>query len=152
MKTVNYGDGVVEFRVPASWKEEHTDDGSTFYEDKRDSGTFRLHLITATAPAGSMPTSAADVLKTIGQAHGRAELLPNGNALARSEKSTVDRGYEIKIFYWFVANLVSPQNARIATFSYTILAKLERNPHVLAEVQMLDREIRVAEFATETGA
>jgi hypothetical protein len=52
MKTISYRGGVVTFRIPESWNEEYSDtDGGTFYEDKPDSGTLRLKLITAESPS-----------------------------------------------------------------------------------------------------
>jgi len=151
MKIIHYR-GVADFRVPASWKEEYSDlDGATFYEDKPDSGTFRLKVITLSAPAEVKPDSAVEILNTLKQVQGKAERRPDGNALARSEQVTVDRGHEIKIFYWFTANALPPAHARICTFSYTILKRQENDPQVKRELEMLDREIRAAKFSPEVG-
>ena len=152
MKTINYRGGVIEFRIPATWKEEYSDtDGGTFYEDKPDSGTFRLKIITAQSASEITRESALQVLNSLKQVQGRGELQPNGNALARHEESNVDRGHKIKIFYWIICNPVPPRHARIATFSYTILQSQEDSPQILSELELLDREIRAAEFSSEMG-
>lgn len=153
MKTINYRDGVVEFRIPASWKEEYSDvDGGIFFDDRPDSGTLRLKLITVTTPSEINSGSAIELLKALRQAQGRAEPLPNGNAVAKFAESSADRGQKIKTFYWFVSNPVPPKHARLATFSYTILENQERAPKVAQELQMLDQEICTAEFSKEIGS
>lgn len=153
MKTINYRDGLVEFRIPATWKEEYSaSDGGVFYADQPGSATLRLKVITAAAPSEITASSAVDLINTLRQVRGRAEQLPNGNAWAKFEESTIDRGQPIKTFYWFVSNPVPPKHARLATFSYTILAKHESTPAVRQEIDMIDREIRTAEFAKELGS
>ena len=152
MKTINYRGGVVEFRIPASWKEEYSDtDGGTFYEDKPDSGTFRLKMLTFQSPSEITRDSAVQILNSLKQVQGKAECQDNGNALARYEESVVDGGDKIKIFYWTISNLVPPKNARIASFSYTILQSQEHDPKIIQELEMLDREVRAAEFSAEIG-
>lgn len=151
MKTINYRGGVIEFRIPASWNEEYSDtDGGMFYDDKPDSGTFRLKVITAKSPSEVTSDSAATILKTLGL-KGQAVLQPNGNALAHYEESSAESRQEIKIFYWLVANPLPPRHVRIATFSYTILQRKERDAATLWDLQMLEKEILKARFATEVG-
>jgi hypothetical protein len=153
MKTINYRDGVVEFRIPASWKEEYADaDGGIFFDDRPDSGTLRLKLITVTTPSEINRGSAIELLKALRQVQGQAVALPSGNAWAKFTESSVDRGQKIKTFYWFVSNPVPPRHARLATFSYTILEAQEHAPKVAQELQILDQEIRTAEFSKEIGS
>lgn len=46
-KTINYRGGVVTMEIPAHWKEEYEPKGGgTFYEDRADSGTLRLNVLT----------------------------------------------------------------------------------------------------------
>ncbi len=152
MKTICYRGGVVTFRIPASWQEEYSDvDGGAFYEDKPDSATFRLKLITAKFPSEITSESATSILNTIGFVKGEARRQPNGDALARFEQSSVDRGQKIKIIYWVVANPVPPKHARIATFSYTILQRKRDYSATIRDIEMLEKEILKARFATEVG-
>jgi anaerobic selenocysteine-containing dehydrogenase len=83
---------------------------------------------------------------------GKATRQANGNVFARYEEESVDRGQKIKILYWLVANPVPPKHARIATFSYTIVQRKERDSVIMHDIQMLEKEILEARFATELGA
>lgn len=153
LETINYRNGVVEFRIPASWKEEYSDtNGGAIYEARPDSGTLRIKLITVTTPKDVNSETAVDLLKSLRQAQGRTEAMPNGNAVATAEQSSVERGQQIKTFYWFLANPIPPTNARLATFSYTILEAHEQSPAVARELRMLNDEIRAAEFSKEIGS
>jgi len=96
MKTINYRGGVVTFRIPSSWKEEYSDtDGGTFFEDKPDSGTFRIKVITLRSPSEITRDSALTILNTLKQAQGKAERMKDGNALACYEDLAIDRGHKI---------------------------------------------------------
>jgi hypothetical protein len=153
MKTINYRNGVVEFRVPASWKEEYSDtNGGVFYEDRPDSGTLRIKVITVTTPTAVHSRTAIELLNSLRQSQGLAEALSNGNALATAEQSSIERGQRIKTFHWFLANPVPPKHARLATFSYTVLQQREQSPEVARELKMLNEEVRVAEFSKEFGS
>jgi hypothetical protein len=153
MKTISYRGGAVTFRIPESWNEEYSDtDGGTFYEDKPDSGTLRLKLITAESPSEITSDSATSLLNTLRVVKGQAMRQPNGNAFARYEEESVDRGQKIKILYWLVANPVPPKHTRIATFSYTILRRKQRDSVTMHDIQMLEKEILEARFTTELGA
>ena len=152
MKPIRYRGGIVDFRIPFSWKEEYSDmDGGTFYEDQPDSGTFRLKVIGLQASSEAKAKSALEILNSLKQVQGKGERQPNGTAMAQVEQDTVDRGQEIKIFYWIVAKLVPPMNARILTFSYTILKRCESDPQTQRDLEMLDREIRAAKYSSEVG-
>lgn len=152
MKTINYLGGVVQFQIPIQWKEEYSDvDGGTFYDEKPDSGTFRLKIITAKSPSEITNDSAVQILGSFRQTAGKSERLSNANALAKFEELSVDRGHKIKILYWMIANPIPPDHARIATFSYTILESKEHDPQTIREIEMFDREVRTARFSSEIG-
>src|ERR1035438_6693902 len=66
MKTIVYRGGVVTFRIPAHWREEYSDfEGGTFYEDRPDSGTLRLKIITMSTPKELQSGSAMDLLQIL---------------------------------------------------------------------------------------
>jgi len=44
-----------------------------------------------------------------------------------------------------------PKHARIATFSYTILQAKENNSKTVRDIQILEKEILAACFATQLG-
>ena len=110
------------FRIPAHWKEEYEPEGGgTFYEDTGDSATFRLQTMTFKAPSPLTAEFATNVLLSLREAATTPiERLPNGCALIRYAQSGEDRGHRLLITYWSVAQIVPPNHARIANFSYTI--------------------------------
>jgi len=152
MKAISYRGGVVEFRIPASWKEDYSDvDGGTFYEEKPNSGTLRLKIITLETPSEVTSNSAVQLLGSLKQFQGKYDHLPSGNALFKYEQPSVDQGMKIKIVYWIIANPIPPNHARIVTFSYTILKSQGQNSQTMQEIGMLDSEIRASKFATILG-
>jgi hypothetical protein len=147
-KTIRYRGGIVTFRIPSNWREEHeAEGGGTFYNDTPDSGTLRLNIITAKAPHPITFQSGPDILAGIPPTTTTVERLPNNCALVRYARSEEEEGHQLNITYWLVAQPLPPNHSRIATFSYTILAHQRSDPQFQAELDMLDREIRAAAFA-----
>lgn len=152
MKTIKYRGGLVEFRIPASWKEEYEQqDGGTFYEDRPDSATLRLNVITAQSPNPITESSVTELLEAKGKTKGKAAKLENGNAMLRYTESATEQGHSLKITYWQVANPVPPNHVRIGIFSYTILESQQEKEKFKKEIELLDTEIRNAQFAKQLG-
>jgi len=57
----------------------------------------------------------------------------------------------LDITYWSVANVVPPDHARIAHFSYTILDRQQHDARYQRELALLDREVRAAVFSPHLG-
>ncbi len=147
-KTITYRGGIVVFRIPSQWREEHEPDGGgTFYDDNPDSGTLRLNVITAKAPMPITTQSAPDILAGLVQSSAAAELLGNNCALVRYEQHAEEQGHPLSITLWSVAQPLPPNHARIATFSYTMRAHQRNDAQFQAELDMLDCEIRALGFA-----
>jgi hypothetical protein len=153
LKTISYRGGLVTFRIPTHWKEEYEPEGGgTFYDDASDSATFRLRIVTMKAPSQLTPESAPDVLSSLRQAAtSPIERLPSGCALIRYTQSAVDRGHRLLITYWSVAQVVLPDHARIANFSYTILEHQRDDARFQRELELLDREVRASFFSPQLG-
>ena len=146
------------FRIPSQWREEYSDtDGGTFYEARPDSGTLRLKIITGVAPRQLQANSAMDVLQVaIDQlrnagAEGTTKVRKDGNAVLKYEQQTSEHGTPLTIFYWVVANPLPPRQARVATFSYTILAGRRNESQVQRDLEMLEVEIDAATFSPKVG-
>jgi hypothetical protein len=159
MKTIVYRGGVVTFRVPAHWREESSDmDGGVFYEDRADSGTLRLKVITVATPKELEAGSAIDILRVAqnglkrSNVEGTIMAREDGNALFRYEDSASEQGRALTIFYWMIANPVPPHHARVVTFSYTVLAEHRNEPELQRGLAMLEAEIEAARFSPELGA
>jgi hypothetical protein len=153
LKKISYRGGLVEFSIPANWKEEYEQDGGgIFYEQSADSGTLRLNVITAKSPSPINDKSASDTLKGLKAAKSRQiDLLPNGNALLHFSESAVEAGNNLHMVYWIVANPVGTNHVRVATFSYTLLEGQQNQARFTKEIALIDSEIRNATFAKELG-
>jgi hypothetical protein len=158
MKSIEYRGGVVTFRIPAHWKEEYSDtEGGMFYGRSSRSGTLRLSIVTVAKPMQAGPTSALDVLEVIvnglknNGVMGITKERKDGNGLFKYEEAASERGRRITIFYCILVNPVQPYHARVATFSYTIVASERDKSQVQRELAMLDAEIQGASFSPQLG-
>jgi hypothetical protein len=158
MKSIVYRGGVVTFRIPSRWREEYSDfEGGTFYEDRPDSGILRLKIISLVSPKQLHPNSGMEVLQAAvdlvknGGREGTTRVRKDGNALLKYEETGFERGTFLNIFYWVVANPLPARRARVATFSYTTLAKLRNDPQIWRDLEMLDAEIEAAVFWPMAG-
>jgi hypothetical protein len=148
LKTISYRGGIVSFRVPAQWREEYEPDGGgTFYEDRPDSGTLRVNVLTA---ASRSVEQAEETARRVFPA-GSFELLPDGFPLRRQTVPAEERGIPIQLHRWEIAVPVPPNSIRIVCFTHTVVAAQESNPRIIAELSLLDRSIREAEFSREPG-
>lgn len=148
MKTIIYRGGVVKFRIPAHWKEEYSDvDGGMLYEDRPNSGTLRLKIISLESPQELGSNAAAELLRRV-DSERTPVLQPNGNTYLRYEQSASESGTRIKIHYWIIANPLPPRQARIATFSDAILEKHHNLRAVVRDLLMLETEVSAAEFSS----
>jgi hypothetical protein len=153
LKEIEYRGGLVRFTIPENWREEYEGDGGgMFYEDRKDSGTLRINVITAGSPKPLGNDEPIEMLKgTRGVSQTTIVRLPNGNGFATSQSHAVEQETQITLFWWYVTNLVRPDHVRIATFSYTVLRSLENDPRTLAELKMLDSSIRDTKFHPGLG-
>lgn len=147
-KTITYRGGIVTFRVPSHWREEYEPEGGgTFYDDAPDSGTFRLNIVTAKAPFPITSESGPQVLASFRETSEGIERLDNDCAILSYSLQAEEDGHPLNITYWLVAQPIPPSSARIATFTYTVRADQLNDARCREELEMLDREIRAAQFA-----
>jgi hypothetical protein len=155
LKTIVYRGGVVRFRIPADWQEEYEPaGGGTFYAPGDETGTLRLNVTTFGAPAGKTlnASDAAGFLSPFASQHGVAmQTLRPGVAMIRYDLPAKDRGHALTIRYWQVAQVIPPGHVRQSLFSYTVLTRLFDDWLVSHEMDLLEREISVAEFAPLLG-
>jgi hypothetical protein len=158
MKLIVYRGGVVTFRIPAHWREEYSDiEGGTFYEDRADSGTLRLTIITMTTPKQFQSGSAMNVLQVVENGlknegvKGTTKARNDGNAVFKYVQAASEQGMRLTIFNWIVVNPLPPHHARVATFSYTILAEQRNQSRVQRDLELLEAEIEAATFSSELG-
>jgi hypothetical protein len=155
LKTIVYRGGVVRFRIPADWEEEYESaGGGTFYAPGDETGTLRLNLTTFCAPQGKILSAgdAVGFLSTSASEYGvSVQTLRPGIAMIRYDLPSKDRGHALMIRYWQIAQVVAPDHVRQSLFSYTVLAKRLDDWLLRHEMDLLEREISVAEFAPVLG-
>jgi hypothetical protein len=148
MKTISYRGGVITFRVPATWKEEYQPEGGgTFYDDRPGSGTLRLNIITAKAPAGKVLVD--------GYHHFTEKPLQEGERLSKTERNdgilfsrepAEEESQKLMLYTWKIAHCVSPDELHIAIFTWTILASQDPDPKFKRAIEFIGDEISKAFF------
>lgn len=153
MKTIDYRNGLVRFRIPTQWIEEYEDGGgSTFYADDPDSPTLRLNVLTFQSPRPVDEITPSELLSSRAEKiHQSIVQLDTGNAVIAYNQSSEEDGHALLIFYWELANAVPPAHGRLAIFSLTILESQQDDPDIIETIQMVDREVKASEFATLLG-
>jgi len=153
LTTITYRGGIAKFRIPSSWVEEYEPSGGgTFYENGPDTGTLRINVLSFEKAAGDSHTrtSARDMLAGSNDAS-EVRQLPDGNALARSRRTTTEDGEDLLIYTWRIGVMVSPTHFRLVVFSYTILANQDQQPAMQQEIELLDRLIAEGEYPAVRG-
>ena len=155
LKTIVYRGGVVRFRIPADWHEEYEPaGGGTFYAPGDETGTLRLNIATFGAPADKT-LSANDAEGFLAPFASKyrvpVQTLRPGVAMIRYDLPAKDRGRKFKIRYWQVAQVIPSGHVRRFLFSYTVLAKLFDDWLLRHEMDLLEREFSMAEFAPVLG-
>ena len=144
-KTVSYRGGIVRFSLPSHWREEYEPEGGgTFYDDRPDSGTLRLNVISVEPKSSEQPVE-----------HpfppGSFETLPSGLRMRHRIVDAEERGTPIRLHRWEIAVPVPPARLRIVCFTHTILARQESDAATVAELALVEQSIRSAEFSREPG-
>ena len=134
-------------------------EGGLILGDHSQSGTLRLTNITVERPKQVQSPSAfgrtpkpviGNGLKSDGVV-GTTKERKDGNTVFKYEEAASEQGMRLTIFYWIVVNPVPPHHARVATFSYTILAGQRNRSHVQRDLEMLEAEIQAASFSPQLG-
>jgi hypothetical protein len=146
-KTVTYRGGIVVFSIPNHWLEEYEPaGGATFYEDKPDSGTLRLNVLSF----DSKDTPAVQMaIKFFPE--NSYELLQNGFPIRRYVKDAVEKGEHLRIHRWEIAVPVPPRSVRLLMFAHTVLRSQENDPRIKAELSFIDASVRRAVYAQAAG-
>ncbi len=156
-KTVTSRDGLVTFRVPASWVAKHVPEGpSVFQEDRPDAPRLLVTMLAMKLSEPIDPNSPNEVLRSYAVdaklpdgENLPIEQLADGNVLVRVNKLGEDQGNPAFIHGWIIANPLPPRHVRL--FFFTFRAPLEQvdKPLLKEQVQRLDREIRASEYAEQ---
>jgi hypothetical protein len=144
-KRIVYRGGIATFDVPAHWLDEYeSEGGATFYDDRPDSGTLRLNVLSFSSekPASQMVLSAFQ-----GEDPPRSDGFP----MRYLVESAAENGEPLEIHRWEIAIPVEPNRMRLALFSYTIVQGQQADPRIREELSIVDALIRSAVFSTDAG-
>jgi len=148
-KEIIYRGGIEKFRLPASWREEYERrGGATFYEDKQESRTLRLNVISAHTPEGQPSEDAIEQAFR----NDASVILPSGLRMRRRTVETAEEGTRLLLHNWEIAVPVPPARVRIVCFTHTVLAEEAKDPATLWDLQFIEEMIRDAEYSRETGS
>jgi hypothetical protein len=148
LKTIRYRGGLVDAEIPANWKEEYeAEGGGTFYEDKPDSGTLRLNVLSFASKEARLPS---DVVREVFGAEGY-ETLPSGFSMRHLVKTAEERGTQLHLHRWEVLVPVTSIHTRLVCFTHTLLAAHEGTNRAKEELRIVDAIIRTARFSTAPG-
>jgi hypothetical protein len=153
-KDVEYGDGLIRFRIPPTWNERTEDDGGgLFYGDEAELGALRVKIMTFTSQQSLPAEVAYTELQALDPAPGQEiERLPNGNALRRHREEASAVGEKTVLHIWMLASVAPPHRLVLAVFSLILPAATEEEPEIQAMVEALAREIRAARFRHQAAA
>lgn len=147
-KPVVFRGGIASFTIPETWREEYAPDGGgTFYEDKPDTGTLRLNVISLEK---NRPMTLEAAIGEIFAGSGH-ESLPMGFPMRRYVKEAEERGTTLHLHRWEILVPVLPNRWRLICFTHTVLAAHEKNPATQAELQLVDDIVRNADYSTVPG-
>jgi hypothetical protein len=151
MKRIVYRGGIADFELPGNWKEEYEDEGGgTFYEDRPDSGTLRLNVLSFDGPE---TITAADMVRTVFRPEEgmRDEDFQEGLRLRTYIAPATEGGESLSIYRWHVAVPIAPRSLRVVIFAHTILSGQERDDFIAEELRIIDSSVRSGIYNREAG-
>ena len=135
LKTIIYRGGIVKFEIPVHWKEEYDPQGGgTFYEDRPDSGTLRLNVLSFSKKDGSASGSVSQSVE-----------------ITKEMKEATENGTPLHLYRWIAKYFISPIEMRVVIFTHTILARQEGDPRMKEELDLIDKSVREARFSIAPG-
>lgn len=147
-KEVIYRGGIVKFSIPEAWVAEKIQGGEVIFVDpENELRTLRVNVITAQTPALVRRDDAFSVLETFSDVELKSiKRLENGNAVATGIIDALENNQAIVMFWWRLANICPPDTIRIATFTFTTVAKDATAMQTVADIQWIARSVERANF------
>jgi len=139
----------ISFLIPHEWEEEDIPDTDHYLycPPGTDSGWLRVSLITQRGiecPTDELLSHQEDWLDDGTVRVFREE--KSGNLIKKWQKTSIENGEPIYLYYWSVANAILPDKLLQAVFSYTILADRRATRENTDTVELLDELICGATF------
>jgi hypothetical protein len=139
--------GVVSFRIPKTWIEEHEENTGIYYENDNGTGTLRLTVMTARRPQANTAGGLVEFMRGIqGREGGKLQLLANGNVVWRNTVGSIEDGQELTEHHWEIGSSISPTQFRLAIFTFTLVSARIFDERNVGHVTMLDEELPNTQF------
>ena len=136
----------LSFLIPHEWTEEFDTDHYLYQAPNTDSGWLRVSLITLTNAGKCSKERLTELINE--RAHQEAgELYESGeNIVAAWKQLSEEGGFPICNYWWAVAHSFSPNLAREALFSYTILRERSEDAETRKTVSLISKLVADAQF------
>jgi len=138
--------GLVRFRVPSSWQEEHEPDGtSVFFDPASGERVLRLSVLSMERPGRAR---AEDLAFDLGGLRPRAEsalaTLPDGRLLLKHVDAATEGGRALVLYTWQLGRSLDENRARLAVFTLTVPASAALDVLTADDVRRIERAVRAA--------
>lgn len=140
-----FGDKV-SFRIPHEWIESNDgDDCYLYHAPDTDSGWLRVSLNTIKGVHGNLHER---LKKAFASKENVRTEKSTGNLISVSEKSSEEDGRAIHLYYWYVGNVIAPDEVCKAIFSYTVLSERVRDLKTMRTVELIGQLVSETRFAS----
>jgi len=148
LKTIEYRDGALSFRIPSHWKEDYDENGSgEFYDRRDDERTFRLTLHKYEAESPKPLEHPRRTMEAIAKKYGgHVTELGNGYYFNSHERHYEEDGEALTNRFWILSRMISETGSHLASFSYTYPDSLSEEPETVDGIRMLEAIVREARF------
>lgn len=132
----------IALHLPDDWVVEPEGNGRMFYSRRKGSGTLRLDVISIEMPS-TESKSWVDTRAT--ERRVEVEDVDSGARLVTYKVSVDEDGVQTSTTFWFL-EMNRPPYKFVSMFTFTVDAVHEHEAANVADLAMLEREIRVAEL------
>jgi hypothetical protein len=141
--------GLVRFRVPEGWREEHQPDGTTVFHDAASGErVLRLSVLSMERPGRAR---AEDLAFDLGGLRPRAEsalaTLPDGRMLLKHLDAGSEHGRALVLYTWQLGRSLDDDRARLAVFTLAVPAEAALDVLTADDVRRVERAVRAATIA-----
>jgi hypothetical protein len=151
LKTAEYNEGYVSFRVPGHWTEEIEKEGKLHFYDEASDDVFslRFSLITAKAPDGMIDPSTEDLMNACGIPDYAEKIMIDSNnllAIHDSREDYEEEGEHYIVRYWELMHKKSNDHFDLAMFTWSMDASLEHNSTYDDLMKLIGDEVKQMKF------
>jgi hypothetical protein len=148
LKTIDYRDGVMTFRIPSHWNEEYgVEGGGEFYDPKDEDRIFRLSVMTFEADSPKPLEGARASLAALAEKFGGEVVeLGNGYYFTSHERRFEENGEALTNRFFLLSRMITDTGSHLASFSYTYRDSVADDPKTIAELNLLEGSVSTARF------